>query len=319
MKGKGPIGPAKKPRVAGNTAANQSLRLTIEHLSGLALLQDRGRHHLVPAGVPRSGPIDPVAHLTALRLVGNPPMTPTIEYVGRFGFRLEAGSGTAFDCALMAACGDVQICINGVPRPAWTALECPVGEVVEVMSRSGFGYLSLAGGPRARQVLGASATCLLGSLGPDPLRTAQHLEYGVPGPWARAWVGSFARPPQSQGPLRVVPGPHGRPPSSRVVVVAVDRIGVRCSPRKPRRAGASAKLPSLGVLPGAIQMLPSGDLVILGPDAGTMGGYPVVGVLASCDVWRMGRVTVGEELELLEVAPDPARRAPRPMIFRPIS
>lgn len=256
--------------------------------------------------------------MTAASLVGNSNTTPTIEFVGRFGFWLEAVPGAAIEFGLMAACGDVRVAIDGVSQPAWTTLECPVGKAVEVASGSGFGYLAMAGGPRTQVVLGASATCLLGGLGPDPLRTGGHLEFDAPKPWQRAWVGSFARPPQSQGPLRVVPGPHGRPPSDRVVVVAVDRIAVRCTPLKSRAGVASAQLASLGVLPGAMQMLPSGDLMILGPDAGTMGGYPVVGVVAASDLWRLGRVRVGDELQLLEVAPDHGRTPPRPVIFRPI-
>jgi allophanate hydrolase subunit 2 len=288
--------------------------MLIEHVAGIALLQDMGRHHLVPAGVPRSGPMDPLAHLTALRLVGNPVDAPTIEFVGRWRFRL-AGAGPA----VIAACGDIGITIAGAAQPAWTALECPVGAPVELVGTGGFGYLSVAGAPLARKVLGASATCVLGGIGPEPLRSGGRLELAPAGAVSRGLVGSFARAPRPRGPVRLIPGPHGRPPAARVTVVSVDRIGVRVAPLGPRRTGATAQLPSLGVIPGAIQMLPSGDLVILGPDAGTMGGYPVVGVLAGADLWRLGRVRVGEELRLAEVAPDAARESPWPVIVRPIA
>jgi allophanate hydrolase subunit 2 len=93
--------------------------------------------------------------------------------------------------------------------------------------------------------------------------------------------------------------------------VDVSRIGIRLRPAGAVAAGAS--LPSLGVLPGAIQVLPSGDWVVLGPDAGTMGGYPIVGVVVSADLGRLAHVAPGQVLQLLPVA---AGDAPRPVLPR---
>jgi allophanate hydrolase subunit 2 len=291
-------------------------KVVIDHVAGVALLQDRGRARLVPAGVPRSGPVDAVAHVAALGLVGNGAELPTIEFVGRLRFHLSGASG---ELGVIAACGDISVAIDGVAQPAWTCLSLPVGAFVELASNRGFGYLALAGGPVVPKVLGSAATCLMGGIGPAPLVAGQVLTVVGPGPAALACVGSFARQPQQQGPLRFIAGPHGRPPARTVVVAAVDRIGVRVTPMGQAAAGASAQLPSLAVVPGAIQMLPTGDQVILGPDSGTMGGYPVVGVLAAADLWRLGRVSVGDQLRLAEVAPDAARLAPYPVIVRPIA
>jgi allophanate hydrolase subunit 2 len=257
-----------------------------------------------------------VAHLAALGLVGNPVDRPTIEFVGRLRLHLSA---TSHQYGVIAACGDLEVTIDGVAQPAWTCLALPVGATLELASTRGFGYLALAGGPVVAQILDSGATCLMGGIGPAPLAAGQVLALAAPEPSAAARVGSFARPPQHQGPVRFVAGPHGPPPALVAVVAAVDRIGVRVTPIGRGRRGASAQLPSLGVLPGAIQLLPNGDQVILGPDSGTMGGYPVVGVLASADLWRLGRMAVGDQLRLAEVAPDPSRCAPYPVIVRPIA
>jgi allophanate hydrolase subunit 2 len=59
-----------------------------------------------------------------------------------------------------------------------------------------------------------------------------------------------------------------------------DRIGVRL---EGTGAGAGVRgageLASFPVVPGSVQLTPSGELVVLGPDAGVTGGYPVLGVV----------------------------------------
>jgi allophanate hydrolase subunit 2 len=97
-----------------------------------------------------------------------------------------------------------------------------------------------------------------------------------------------------------------------VRVLDASRIGVRLTAGRLEGEGARARsdLPSLGVLPGAVQVLPSGDWMLLGPDAGTMGGYPVAGVVATADLGAWAHVRVGEVVHLEVIvagdAPDPA-------------
>lgn len=302
--------------------------LAVEYLAGTAMFQDRGRRALVPAGVPRSGPMDPVAHMGALRLVSAPISSPTVEFVGRVGLRVLApkeprdGPTSVVNqfAGVLAACGEVQIRVAGSPAPAWTAVACQPGDEVELVTSSGFGYLAMLG-MLAEQHLGSSATCLLGGLGPRPLRARDVIELAPTRGVGHACVGSFIRPPSAQGPLAVVAGPHGRPAPGAFEVMALDRIGVRiraAGVAGSAGAAAATTLPSLGVVPGAIQQLPNGDMMILGPDAGTMGGYPVVGVISDCDLWRLGRLRVGESVRFREVPPDPASTPPMPAVVRPL-
>jgi allophanate hydrolase subunit 2 len=63
--------------------------------------------------------------------------------------------------------------------------------------------------------------------------------------------------------------------------------------RRPDR-----QLPSEGATRGAIQVPPSGQPVILGPDHPVTGGYPVIGVLADADTDTVAQIRPGQMVRL---------------------
>jgi allophanate hydrolase subunit 2 len=104
--------------------------------------------------------------------------------------------------------------------------------------------------------------------------------------------------------LRLLAGPREgwlSPPGleqltgSRWTVLPVsDRSGLRLSgPRISRRDG---DLPSEGVVPGGIQVPGDGIPIVLGPDAGVTGGYPVVAVVVDADLDTLGQLAPGAHL-----------------------
>ena len=77
------------------------------------------------------------------------------------------------------------------------------------------------------------------------------------------------------------------------------------------------ELDSQGVVTGAVQVPPDGDPVILMPDHATLGGYPVLAVVASADHGRLGQCAPGTRVRLVPVdladgAPGRPDRPPRP-------
>jgi allophanate hydrolase subunit 2 len=112
----------------------------------------------------------------------------------------------------------------------------------------------------------------------------------------------------------VVPGPHLHLGDVTAVVVESSRIGVRIRPDLP--VPATSSLASLAVLPGAVQVLPAGDWMVLGPDAGTMGGYPLVGVVASDDLDRWAQVLPGDPVALRVIAAHEAPPVLQPRVVR---
>jgi allophanate hydrolase subunit 2 len=74
-----------------------------------------------------------------------------------------------------------------------------------------------------------------------------------------------------------------------------DRRGLRLEPPAGAATGlgAAGDGPSQGVVVGAIQLTPSGHPLVLMPDGGVTGGYPVIGIVASADVPLLGQLTPG--------------------------
>jgi allophanate hydrolase subunit 2 len=275
--------------------------LVVRSLQGLALVQDAGRGFR-EAGVPASGAFAPHAHALATTLVGGGPQDAGLEVVGSITL-------TATVPCTIAATGAVRLRVGGRGAAGWTALDVPAGVEVEVVTPRR-AWLAVAGGLRVPPVLGSRATCLLGPLGPPPVALGDRLPMAaVP---RAATAGDYARAEPEGGPLRLVPGPHLALAHGWCEVVASSRIGVRVRAAgvAPWGTAASASLPSLGVLPGTLQVLPTGEAVLLGPDAGTMGGYPIAGVVCRADLDRLAAAMPGDRLELapVEVGAAPVAR-----------
>ena len=149
----------------------------------------------------------------------------------------------------------------------------------------------------------SSATCSGRRAAPGPM--ADHLAPGAPG----------ARRGRRGRVLRVLPGPHGRwfpddaferlAGARFVVEAASDRVGVRLAPAdaEPASTGGRESSTPRGWSTGAVQVPPGGRPVVLGPDHATVGGYPVVAVVAGCDRWLLGQCGPGDEVELAPVGP----------------
>ena len=92
-----------------------------------------------------------------------------------------------------------------------------------------------------------------------------------------------------------------------------NRVGVRLRAESgavarwlPARAG---ELDSQGVVTGAVQVPPGGNPVVLLPDHATLGGYPVVGVVATADHGLLGQCAPGTRVRLVPIELGEARRA----------
>lgn len=304
-------------RASPGTHRAGTASLMVEELFGSALLQDLGRGH-VASGVPVAGAFDRRAHRLALDLVGTASQEATLELWGSMTVRAEGST-------LVATTGAAAVELQRAPRwpaedpddssrgwepvPAWTALELAAGDALR-LTATGRAYLAVRGGFPGRTVLGSRSTCLMGPLGPDPVTRGHVLQIGD-ATQGDPRAGDYIRVPARGGAHRVVAGPPLVLGHVDADVVETSRIGVRLRPRRSDAAwSATSDLPSIGVLPGTIQVLPSGDWMVLGPDAGTMGGYPVVGVLAGDELDRWAHVQPGDLVGLVGVSAGSVRVPP---------
>ncbi|MFJ6042481.1 5-oxoprolinase subunit B/C family protein [Brachybacterium paraconglomeratum] len=89
-----------------------------------------------------------------------------------------------------------------------------------------------------------------------------------------------------------------------------DRVGVRLDgPAMPVPSGA-ASVPSEPMLPGAVQVPPSGLPVVFGPDHPTTGGYPVIAVVTRTGLDRLAQAGPGTRLRFVTTDGDGTRWSP---------
>jgi KipI family sensor histidine kinase inhibitor len=295
-----------------------------------AVLQDGGRRSVAAAGVPWAGPADPVSFTLANRLVGNRDDAAALEMTIA-GLKLR-GLG---DChvAVVGASPDLWVDGDAIGEGRVTPLRD--GTVLEIRSlRAGCRtYVAVAGGFVGPRLFGSVATDQLSGLGPGALVPGQRLHAG---PWSPPLGDHLVAPAVAAGgaeggtlDLHVVPGPHpeGFGPDALerladcefTVDASSNRVGLRLladgPAAVPRPSGAVAGgLDSHGVVTGVVQVPAGGQPVVLLPDHATLGGYPVLAVVASADHGRLGQCAPGSRVRLVPIdleGADAARRALR--------
>jgi len=303
-------------------------RAVLEVLSpGLrAVLQDRGRPGVAGAGVPWAGPADPVSLALANRLVGNADDAPALE-VTAGGLKLR---GLA-ECHVAVAGGAPDVRVGGDVVAEGRVTPLAEGTLLEIgRLRAGCrSYVAVAGGFVGPALFGSVATDELAGLGPGPLVAGQRLHAA---PWSPPLGdhlvddGTAART-EDRGvvELRVLPGPHrevfapdalARLAAGEFVVGGQgNRVGIRLETAGaaplPRPDADAAALDSHGVVTGVVQVPPDGQPVVLLPDHATLGGYPVLAVVASVDHGRLGQCGPGTRVRFVPVGADEAEAARR--------
>jgi allophanate hydrolase subunit 2 len=89
------------------------------------------------------------------------------------------------------------------------------------------------------------------------------------------------------------------------VAAASDRRGLRLV--GPAVAHSRTELPSQGVLPGAVQIPPDGQPIILGWDGPVTGGYPVIAGVIATDWGRLAQFKSGDAIRFTTIEVEAAR------------
>ncbi|WP_022872734.1 carboxyltransferase domain-containing protein [Nesterenkonia alba] len=312
---------------AGEPTAAPVLRVLACGLQ--ALIEDCGRPGYTGWGVPVSGVADAPAAGQANRLVGNAPEAAVLEIIGGITLQAEA-------TAVLAVTGaQTQLEItdgDGATRhpQRCTPFAVLAGETLTLAPpRRGLrSVLALRGGFAAEEVLGSRSTDTLSGLGPAPLRPGDQLSA------ADDAVAPVTDPEPSTLPepaeegitvLRFTYGPRDdwfpaaeqqRLAQQRwTVSAAADRVGLRLSPdpgdpggRGLHRTGRG-ELPSEGVMPGSLQVPPSGEPVVFLRDHPVTGGYPVIGVVVDEDLPAAAQLAPGDTIWLRPAEQSPTTKA----------
>ena len=216
----------------------------------------------------------------------------------------------------------VRLCVSGTahtrsswePTSSWTVVQCSPAWYSRYPPKAGsasahhfnsvvtWRFQAEFAGP---ELFGSCSSDLLSGLGPGPVEAGDELSLGNAG-IPRGYSAAIARVET----VRLVPGPEpvdlellaewAREPFE--VSPESNRVGVRLRPSRPVELREPPR-GSHGMVPGAVQIPPSGEPIVLLCDHATMGGYPVVATVISADLGVIAQRRPGEavQFELVDV------------------
>lgn len=185
------------------------------------------------------------------------------------------------------------------------------------------GYLAVRGGIDVPAQLGSRAADTLSGLGPRPLAAGDVLPVGAADPHRSVGL--------PEEPVTVLPQPPARRPEEEPTEVTLrirrgpradwaedgallertwiiggdsDRVGARLEAADggaPVRRVRTEELASEGMVPGAIQLPPSGLPVVFLADHPVTGGYPVIAVVDEADIPLLAQLPPGTRVRFAAV------------------
>jgi biotin-dependent carboxylase-like uncharacterized protein len=262
--------------------------IEIAAVTGLATVQDNGRPGHMHEGVPPGGALVPEMLWRANQAARNAPGEAAIEALGP---------------VTLVARSPVVL---GNDEGETHALRG--GDSYTLPRRNAFvRYVAVRGGIDEPRVLGGRGTLVVAGLGGHegrPLRRGDVLRIG------HAPAGGGAPSPTlfMEESFRVVLGPDLDRFDSRTVEAFLastfaidarsDRVGSRLS--GPRLVSVpDPASPSGPMVRGAIQVPPSGEPIVLGPDHPTTGGYPVIATVVRGHVGPLAARPIGASVRFV--------------------
>ncbi|HYW66791.1 MAG TPA: biotin-dependent carboxyltransferase family protein [Candidatus Dormibacteraeota bacterium] len=292
--------------------------LVVENPGLLTTVQDLGRPGYGPLGVSPSGAADSVALRLGNMLVGNAQGAAALEMMlvgGRYTFP-EGG-------VISMAGADFGANLNGQAIEMWIPHAVHPGGTLELgLTRTGARcYLCIASGIQVQHFLGSASTHLLSGLGGFAgrgLRKGDVLQFGAVEQRIRRRriSAKVLETLEARKCLRVTPGPQADWFSEAAklafyegafrVSEDADRLGLRLeaaslAPESPR------EMISEGVSLGAVQVTPSGQLIILFVEQQTAGGYPKIANVIGADLHCIGQLRPRDEVTFARVSLEEAR------------
>lgn len=309
----------------------------------LTTLQDAGRAGFAHLGIGRAGAFDAPALRIANALCGNPAGACGLEFT-LLGPTLRMDA----DLWLAVTGAPCTLRVDGVERAMWSPLHVRAGQTLALgpIRHGCRGYLAVRGGFDVEPVLGSRSADVNAHLGPwdgralhagdvlplnrgqsrpsvrSPEREKHQRKVALtpfspfPAKWQldpRPWF--FDNPRE---PLRLLPGSH----LECVTAAARDAlfgdaftVGVDSNRTGVRLAGPTMQLAhplemvSEGCVPGLVQLPPSGQPIVFGPEGPTSGGYPRIGQVAAVDMPRVAQLRPGDAVRFVPCTFDAALQA----------
>ncbi|HEX9094685.1 MAG TPA: biotin-dependent carboxyltransferase family protein [Candidatus Dormibacteraeota bacterium] len=277
-------------------------------------IQDRGRPGLERFGIPPGGAADCFAACVANELVGNEPDAALLECTA-------SGPRLRFDVDRVVAITGGRVDSSD----GWQAVGVARGSTLAIgtISPGLRAYLAVRGGIDVPLVLGSRSFCQLGTFGGGfgrPLAAGDQLHIGQlveHEPATAPWPPFHRLPLRGPWEIRVIAGPHADAFAGAALerlsatacrlTPAIDRIGLRLE--TPGLRLQTQEILTVPVTAGAVQVTPSGGLIVLHVDHQTSGGYPVIATVISADLPLLAQARPGDTVRFRIVDSTEAARA----------
>lgn len=262
-------------------------------------------------GLPAGGPLDPVAAAVLHALLGNPSTASLLELPGGITRLKCSGSG---QLAWLGVGHVAMLADHPIPTGSVVAIRDGILEIRATRPR-GPAYVGIAGHWQIPEVLGSTATDLrngLGGLSGRALQRGDRIHVDASDRFSAAPPTIGIRwPPgaDDESPIPVIV--HDEPMAASLFAGPLrvhpdsNRQALVLMPASPLVHSRQTQV-SRPQWPGAIQALPDGRYALLGPEAQTIGGYPLAGTLCSADLPRLGRVSGGTMVQFVPMSFDVA-------------
>jgi biotin-dependent carboxylase-like uncharacterized protein len=291
----------------------------------LTTIQDLGRIGWAHVGIARAGALDAPALARANALVGNHADAAGLEMtLTGCALRFRTPAVVAVTGATAAVTLDDEPQPQNTPllvRPTATLTIGPATEGVRI-------YLGVRGGIDVPPILGSRSHDTLAHIGPPIVTKGTTLPIGQDPRDFTEVVESGATQPRNFTEVVASDATHGHDiadvvvlrvrfgprdgwfvPGARDVMcgsaytmtTSSNRVGARLAGAALLRADPATELPSEGIVLGAVQVAPDGQPIVFLADHPTTGGYPVIAVVETDDVYRLAQVRPGASVRFREV------------------
>lgn len=290
----------------------------------LDTVQDTGRWGHAHQGIHAAGAVDPLALRVANLLVGNPADTAAIEmHFPAPHLRLEQAAVFALSGA------DFGAELDGQAVPVGTLVQATAGSTLlfRRQTRGMRAYFGVRGGFALEPWLGSYSTDLLAGVGGlhgralqagDCLPFRQTLPTAPSNNTICSWRANVSGLYPTDPVFRFLPGPEYDllDAASRARLETAEWLLSRHNNRMACAVEGPAlhrrepvELVSSMVVPGTVQLLPDGSLLLLLADCPTTGGYPRVAQIASADLPGLAQHRPGEWFCLRKIQLEAAAKA----------
>ena len=279
-----------------------------------AITVDAGRKGVLHQGFCQSGPMDWLAFQLANQLCGQH-NAPTLEFMGALTFNIED------DCSISVTGPAATIWVNEQQTSCWQRMALKAGDQVRVQpERLGARhYVATPSGFAVSPAVGSACTVKRENVGGphqdgSPLKTGDLLVVNnvkssrvvaCPSSLPAHLLPSY----DMTKPVGIVAGYQHETFSDIAwqrllnnayeVTPQMDRMGVRL--QGPAVQSAMSGMYSEAIALGSMQVPPDGQPIVMMADRQTLGGYPKVGTLARCDLYRFAQCLAGDKIQFYQL------------------